>query len=91
MEFLVQRGMPLRLAHEATGKLVRLGEERRCRLDQLPREAFESIDPGLGTEVYRVLGVANALAAFRSAGSTAPAEVAKQLEHWRVRLGKRPS
>jgi hypothetical protein len=33
-----------------------------------------------------VLGVANALQAFRSAGSTAPAEVAKQLERWRQRL-----
>jgi hypothetical protein len=32
------------------------------------------------------LGVRNALAAFRSAGSTAPAEVAKQLALWRGRL-----
>jgi hypothetical protein len=36
--------------------------------------------------VYQVLGVANALNAFKSAGSTAPAEVAKQLEAWRERL-----
>src|SRR5439155_381212 len=33
-----------------------------------------------------VLGVKNALAAFQSYGSTAPAEVAKQLEAWRKRL-----
>jgi len=32
------------------------------------------------------LGVRNALAAFRSAGSTAPAEVAGQLAFWRDRL-----
>jgi hypothetical protein len=32
------------------------------------------------------LGVANALAAFQSAGSTAPAEVAKQLARWREQL-----
>ena len=43
--------------------------------------------PGLGAGVYQVLGVANALNAFCSAGSTAPAEVAKQLEAWRKRLG----
>jgi argininosuccinate lyase len=86
MEFLVTQGLPLRAAHDAVGKLVRLGEERGCRLADLPPEAYESIRPGLGSEVYKVLGVANALAAFRSAGSTAPAEVARQIEAWRQRL-----
>jgi argininosuccinate lyase len=69
MEFLVARGLPMRAAHEAVGKLVRLCEERRVRLAQLPAEAYESIRPGLSPGVYQVLGVANALAAFRSAGS----------------------
>src|SRR5437588_2904651 len=32
MEFLIARGVPQRSAHEAVGKLVRLCEERRCRL-----------------------------------------------------------
>ena len=35
-----------------------------------------------------VLGVANAIKAFRSYGSTAPAEVAKQLQSWKERLGE---
>ena len=86
MEFLVAQGMPLRAAHEAVGKLVRLCEERRCRLADLPAEAYEAVRPGLGSGVYKVLGVPNALAAFRSAGSTAPAEVDKQLGIWRDRL-----
>ena len=34
-----------------------------------------------------VLGVRNALAAFRSYGSTAPAEVKKQVAAWKSRLG----
>jgi argininosuccinate lyase len=86
MEHLVARGMPMRAAHEAVGKLVRLGEERCCRLAELPAEAFENIYPGLGPGVYKVLGVRNAVSAFQSAGSTAPGEVAKQMEAWRVRL-----
>jgi argininosuccinate lyase len=86
MEFLVTKGVPLRSAHEAVGKLVRLGEERGCRLADLSAEAYESVRPGLGSEVYQVLGVANALAAFRGVGSTAPAEVDRQLAHWRQRL-----
>jgi argininosuccinate lyase len=86
MEFLVGQGLPMRSAHEAVGKLVRLCVERRCRLADLPPEVYEAVRPGLGAGVYQVLGVANALAAFRSAGSTAPAEVRGQIEAWRRRL-----
>jgi argininosuccinate lyase len=86
MEFLVAQGMPLRSAHEAVGKLVRLGEERRCRLAELPPEVYDSLNPGLGSKVYSVLGVAHALAAFRSYGSTAPVEVERQLVSWEERL-----
>jgi argininosuccinate lyase len=86
MEHLVAQGVPMRAAHEAVGKLVRLCEERRCRLADLPAEVYESVRPGLSAGVYKVLGVANALAAFRSAGSTAPAEVERQLGLWQQRL-----
>jgi len=86
MELLVARGVPMRSAHEAVGKLVRLGEERGHKLAELPAEAFETVQPGLSADVYKVLGVRNALAAFRSAGSTAPSEVAGQLAFWRERL-----
>lgn len=86
MEFLIVQGLPMRAAHEAVGKLVRLGEERRCRLADLPADVYESVRPGLGSEVYKVLGVANALAAFRSVGSTAPSEVERQLTRWRLKL-----
>jgi argininosuccinate lyase len=86
MEFFVKQGVPLRSAHEAVGKLVRQCEERKCRLADLPAEAFDAIKPGLSAGVVNVLGVQNALAAFQSYGSTAPAEVAKQLAAWRKRL-----
>jgi argininosuccinate lyase len=86
MEFLVLQGVPLRSAHEAVGKLVRLCEEKRCRLAELPAEVYDSIRQGLGSKVYNVLGVPNALRAFRSYGSTAPGEVDEQIKRWRERL-----
>ncbi len=86
MEFLIMQGLPMRLAHEAVGKLVHLCEERRCRLTDLPPEVYESVRPGLGSGVYQVLGVANALAAFRGVGSTAPTEVARQIQAWNSKL-----
>jgi argininosuccinate lyase len=90
MEYFVARGLPMRLAHESVGKLVRLCEERRCRLADLPAEVYDSIRPGFGSGVYEILGVANALAAFRGTGSTAPAEVERQLQSWRQRLAQGP-
>lgn len=86
MEFCILQGVPMRAAHEAVGKLVRLCEERRCRLADLSPDVYENVRPGLSAEVYKVLGVANALAAFKSVGSTAPAEVERQLIAWRMRL-----
>jgi argininosuccinate lyase len=86
MEFLIAQGVPMRSAHEAVGKLVKLCEERRCRLADLAPPEYESLRTGLGSEVYKVLGVANALAAFRSSGSTAPAEVEKQMALWKKRI-----
>jgi argininosuccinate lyase len=87
MEALIARGVPMRSAHEAVGRLVRECEQRKCRLADLPDATFEALTPGHGTTIRSSLGVANALAAFKSHGSTAPSEVAKQLADWQKRLG----
>ncbi len=86
MEFFIAKGVPMRSAHEAVGKLVRRCEQERCRLVQLPATAFEEACPGIGAAVTGVLGVAKSLAAFKSYGSTAPEEVERQLQAWRERL-----
>jgi argininosuccinate lyase len=86
MELFIAKGVPMRTAHEAVGKLVRLCEERRCRLADVQATAFDEVQPGLGIEARKVLGVANALNAFRSEGSTAPSEVQQQLKTWQERL-----
>ncbi len=61
MELLVARGMPMRAAHEAIGGLVRLCEERRCRLSDIAADDYEKTSPGLSADVYKVLGVEQAL------------------------------
>src|SRR5262245_3743272 len=91
MEALIARGVPMRSAHEAVGNLVRECEKRKCRLADLPDAMFETAlgEPGAsapGVSVKSSLGVSNALAAFASYGSTAPAEVERQLIEWKTRL-----
>ena len=48
MEYLVAQGVPMRSAHEAVGKLVRLCLERRCRLAELPAGGVRGVAPGAG-------------------------------------------
>lgn len=86
MERLIAEGVPMRTAHELVGKLVKASESRGGRLEELPREMFEDVRPGLADRVYPVMGAANAMAAFVSYGSTAPAEVDRQLIHWTEQL-----
>ena len=69
------------------GRLVGLCDRRGLKhlADLTDIELLEA-HPQLGPEVRDWLGVENAINAFRSYGSTAPAEVEKQLERWEKRL-----
>ncbi|MGP0066962.1 MAG: argininosuccinate lyase [Isosphaeraceae bacterium] len=87
MEYLIRRDVPQRTAHEVIGRLVGLCERRGLkRLSDLTDAELAEAHPLLGPEARGVLGVENAINAFRSYGSTAPAEVEKQLERWKLRL-----
>ena len=87
MEFLIQRNVPQRTAHEVIGRMVNLCERRGVRqLVDLSDAELADAHPQLGPEVRSLLGVQNAIKAFRSYGSTAPAEVERQLGHWIQRL-----
>jgi argininosuccinate lyase len=83
MEWLIQRGTPQRTAHHSVGQLVNKAMQRGCRLADLPLEDFRAADASLDQSVYEVLGVEKAVYAFKSYGSTAPAEVRKQIESWK--------
>jgi argininosuccinate lyase len=88
MEAFVAAGVPMRTAHEAVGTLVRQCEQKKCRLADLPAAEFEKYCPGIGPKLKDVLGVENAVKAFKSSGSTAPSEVEKQLTYWKSVLAE---
>jgi argininosuccinate lyase len=86
MEYLVRQGIPLRTAHEFTGQLVHRAMDRKVRLSELSLDDFRQFYPEITDAVYGVLGVQNAVNAFVSYGSTAPAEVEKQVSAWERRI-----
>jgi len=85
-DWLVQRGVPFREAHEIAGALVRFCEQRGLQLHEPSDEEYAAIDPRLGPGVREVLTVAGSIARRDQAGGTAPARVAEQLVALRGRL-----
>jgi len=83
--------MAQRTAHGVVGKLVRKALDRGVRLSDLELSEFQAADPSLDASVYDVLGVEPAVRAFRSYGSTAPAQVAEQLLNWKQKLASTSS
>ena len=88
MEYLIQRGMPQRSAHHAVGTLVGKAIAQSAQLADLALEDFREVDQQLDETIYGVLGVEKAIQAFVSYGSTAPAQVAQQVDIWREKITK---
>ena len=86
MEHLIARGMPQRRAHHVVGAIVGEAMRRDLPLAQLPLAVMQQHAPELDDTVMGVLGTENAVRAFVSEGSTAPAAVREQIDRWKRTL-----
>jgi argininosuccinate lyase len=77
--YLVNHGVPSRLAHERIGKAVQLAIERGCELHDLSLEELHTISPAFGEDFYDSLKLASVLAIHDVPGGTAPERVRKAL------------
>ena len=87
-EWLVRRGVPFRIAHEAAGACVRAAEARGVGLEDLSDDELAAIDPHLTPQVREVLTVAGSIASRDARGGTAGARVAEQLTGVRDRIAQ---
>jgi argininosuccinate lyase len=77
-EWLVKRGVPFRVAHEISGALVKVCEQRGIELHEIDDATLTQISPHLDPAVREVLSVAGSVASRDGAGGTAPVRVAEQ-------------
>jgi len=61
---------------------------RGSRLDQLPLEAMQAVEPRITRDVFSVLSVENSVTSRASYGGTAPQNVRKMAKVWIKRLEK---
>jgi len=84
--YLLQRGVPFRIAHEQVGKAVRLCLEKGCELQDLPLEQLQQVSPAFDVDVYKHLTLDSVLALHDVYGGTAPHRVQQAIREARRKL-----
>jgi argininosuccinate lyase len=73
--YLVNRGVPSRLAHEQVGKAVKLCLEKECELQDLTLDELRALNPVFDESFSGCLKLASVLAIHDVVGGTAPVRV----------------
>ncbi|SFR05137.1 argininosuccinate lyase [Desulfoscipio geothermicus] len=90
-DYLVQRGIPFREAHEIVGRTVAYCLERDKSLDDLSLEEFRRFSDAIDEDVYEAISIARCVAARNVTGGPAPEAVQKAIRAARERLDKNSS
>ncbi|MBO8129878.1 MAG: argininosuccinate lyase [Peptococcaceae bacterium] len=85
-DYLVNKGMPFREAHEIVGRAVLYCLERGCGLEDLSLQEFRDFSPRISEDVYDAIRIENALGARRVYGGPAPEAVKEAIARARRRL-----
>ena len=89
-DYLVRKGMPFREAHEITGKIVFHCISHRMYLGNLDVETLRTFSKLFGPDMLDFIYPQKSVEQKKSAGSTSPHEVKRQIIHWtRVLRGRK--
>jgi argininosuccinate lyase len=84
--YLVQRGVPFRLAHEQIGRAVQMCLEKQCELQDLSLEELRSVNLKFDNDFYACLKLESVLAIHDVPGGTAPARVRQAMAEARQKI-----
>jgi argininosuccinate lyase len=77
-DYLVNKGIPFRKAHEITGKVVHAAGEKRVSLEEMSLEAYQAIGP-FEADVYQVFDPMKSIEKRNAIGGTSIQSVKNQL------------
>jgi len=78
-DYLTEKDVPFRDAHEAVGKAVNIAYQRGLALDQLSIEDYQSIDPNFSQDLFNWLNPRGSINRKNSIGGTSPSAVKDQI------------
>ena len=79
-DYLVDKGISFRQAHQLVGQAVRAAGEQGVGLDMLPLVVYQQISPSFADDVYKVFDPRQSIARRTAYGGTAPQAVREQLQ-----------
>jgi argininosuccinate lyase len=85
-DYLVQKGIPFRQAHQLAGQAVQLAGKLDKPLDKLSIQEFQSLNPLIDSDVYTVFDPQQSVARRNAIGGTAAEAVKIQLQHAKLRM-----
>jgi argininosuccinate lyase len=88
-DYLVNRGLPFRDAHDVVGKLVAIAISEDLDLSELPIEQLQTSSNLIEKDVYEVLSLEGSVSARNHIGGTAPEMVKKAVATAKERLQRR--
>jgi argininosuccinate lyase len=88
-EYLVSKGVPFRQAHGIVGALVAKCETEGLKLSELELTDFKAACAKIGKDVYKCLSAKNIISAYKSEGAAGTAQVTKQINYWKKKIGTR--
>ncbi|HUL59389.1 MAG TPA: argininosuccinate lyase [Anaeromyxobacteraceae bacterium] len=86
-EYLVEKGVPFREAHEAVGKAARLAGAAGRPLARLTAAEWKAIHPAFERDVLRCFDARRSLSRRELPGAPGPRQVARELARWEKALG----
>jgi len=85
-DYLVNKGMPFRDAHEVVGKAVAFGISESRDLSEMTLDEMRSFSLDIDEDVYKVLTLEGSMNARNHIGGTAPEQVSRAIEEARKSL-----
>ena len=83
-DYLVDRGVPFRSAHEIAGRIVQFCIGKRQRIEELALNELREFSNKIGQDVYRYLSAEAVVGRRRALGGTARSNVLRRLKELRV-------
>ncbi|MCQ9207140.1 MAG: argininosuccinate lyase [Omnitrophica bacterium] len=81
-EYLVKKGIPFRLAHSITGKLVVYCEKNKKNISDIDIKTLKDFSGVFKKDIFANLNAASSVRLKRSLGSTNPTFVQREIKKW---------
>ena len=87
-DYLVNKGLPFRDAHEVVGLAVAYGIEHKQDLSEMPLDVLQGFSDLITEDVYQVLRLEGSVSARNHLGGTAPEQVKQAVQNAKAFLEK---